>query len=528
MELKIQYGRLEAAIRDASRLSTELYQYGGDLTRKVSDRIENYSGGSNQYLNRAQYYVDRKLKSIAERRENAQNLHDRLQNLHNTAKRVDQSVARMIRDNQDAFFRQNPDLKPHEVITCILNGIAVLKQFPVIGEVIDFLDKSRVAVRKFADEARHYFSVGAGSIWLPNAVDIVVKTGLAVAAVCAAAAASGGMAIPAVILAGIAVVDALVNTETSMEAIRTGQSRPALAKIYSDRDSLASALRETNFKNRNLNQLSNVFADGLEVTETVCELFFIAKSLQDGLKYFKGKNLKRVMTDPFRPRDAAGRFAKGKKSVWNVAQTFKKEHLLGRFSKYPKKLAEYSKMASKKQIELWGDLIKDGSEMLDKVNMVFKRELPWNDFLLHRVTDMGFAALDSRSAFEHAGKVLNSVGVPKLLSEHLDFTRTMKQAFDFDSDGAIRKLYTMGMDTYTLIKDRIQLPRLPEDELFRDLESLNNLKKSISLTEWDRLPNLNRLFRAGWNHTFLNHGFGGHSGIGGSYRREFSGAGGRF
>lgn len=290
MELKLNYGDLSGAIRASNSLADELNQYCDNLSKKVQEKMYDVTGGMSSALNDADYYVKAKITQLRKKETNARDLSMRTQTLLDTAKRVDGEVKSMIEAEKKAFFQKNPDMKASDIRLAFTAFLCNKKNSPtMLGLLIKFEEAKLDAFNELARTIKHWWECGGGKEGVMNSVDCALKWGLAVIAVAVAiplfAAALEGttviavvVAAAAVIAAGIAVVNAGVNTKTSVQAIMASSKDPAMAKIYGERDTAAQALREHNFHDSKGNNFSFKMASGIEIADAAAGIILIIYS----------------------------------------------------------------------------------------------------------------------------------------------------------------------------------------------------------------------------------------------------------
>jgi hypothetical protein len=219
-------------------------------------------------------------------------LSSRSQTLLDTARYVDMDVKSTIEANQKSFFNKNPELCPSNTQLWLTSFLCDVKRVPVLGWIIKKGEQIDSAIDTLKNDIRHWWKCG-GEELVMNCLDIVIKVGLAVAAVITAVIAvaaltaatlvTGGailLAVAACVAAVIAVVNAVTNIATSVQAIEaSNKGHPAMSRIYGSRDTLAQVLREENFKNRFLNRLSCTAATVIEITDAVAGIILIVQSI---------------------------------------------------------------------------------------------------------------------------------------------------------------------------------------------------------------------------------------------------------
>ena len=302
MVLSLKYGDLSSAISQSNKLATELDQYCNDLSKKVQQKMYSAEGGMNSRLNNADYYVRTKITQLRTRQRNATSLAGTIQTLHDTAKRVDDDVKKTIESNQASFFKKNPDLKAPWYQQAWTSFMCDMKKVPILGSLIKGGEDFLGAMDELWNGIRYWWECGGGKQLVMNCLDIVLKITLAVAAVIIAVSAvialvtatvlTGGailFAVAACIAAVIAVANAVTNTVTSVQAMQSGNEHPAMAKIYSQRDTLAQVLREENF-GKKWNRISYLVATGIEITDAICGVIMLVQSIGKIANSFLGKN----------------------------------------------------------------------------------------------------------------------------------------------------------------------------------------------------------------------------------------------
>ena len=292
MVLSLNYDSLKSAISETQKLEAELDQYCDELSKKVQSKLYEVKGGMSSALSSADYYINQKIRQLQTKRDNARVLASRQNTLLETAKRVDGDVKRMIQSNQEQLFQKYPDLRPSDTKSKIYDFFVNLKDVPILGDIIKGLETVVDAGKELMRNIRYWWECGGGEAIVMNCVDILVKVGVAVLAVIAAITAGGVfMTIVAGIAAAIAIVNAAVNIVTSIQAMVADRSGdPAMAKIYADRSSLASVLREENFHNRTLNRFSNNAAVVIEITEAVTGIITTVASIGKAVMGFFSNN----------------------------------------------------------------------------------------------------------------------------------------------------------------------------------------------------------------------------------------------
>lgn len=291
MTLSLNYGNISNASKNAKKIGNEIGQYIDNLNKKVQNKIDSVTGGSSTALSNASYFIDAKISQLDKRRDNAYTLSARIANLKETAERVDKNVARTISANRKSLYENYSCLKPNALKRAWNSLLCCLKNVPIIGNIIKFIKDIGDALSELKNKIRDWWKYEGGKI----IGDIILKIGLAVAAVCTAIAAilSGGVIfiVAACVAAVIAVANAVTNTCEELNARRALKNgKYGQAAVHSGRDSTAQWLRETNFHDAKLNGWSNTGACILDIADTVAGIVLIVHDLGEIADKFLKKN----------------------------------------------------------------------------------------------------------------------------------------------------------------------------------------------------------------------------------------------
>lgn len=459
MVLTLRYGDISATVSEANKLASELDQYCNDLSNKVQQKMYSVEGGMSSALNSADYYVRTKINQLRVKSDNARVLSSKLQTLHDTAKRVDSDVKSTIEANQKSFFNKNPELRPSNAQLWLTSFLCDVKKVPVLGWIINKREQLGSAIDTLKSDIRYWWECGGGEELITNCIDIVVKVGLAVAAVLVAVSAiivlatatviTGGMilvAIAASVAAVIAVTNAITNVITSVQAISSGSQHPAMAKIYAERDSLAQVLREENFHNPFLNRLSYEAATVIEVTDTVCSVILIVNDISKAATKIKSAasgGLKNLFT--VQNKNALGQFTKGRhftlKSIWNGTKSLLIKGKSSNWLLGGMKLSDdfYTTIDKAKKVKEISSVIKNVSGVLDSFNDVLKGDRNLLSFFAQRGMDGLFTNLETNDLFANRKKIIDRIGITKLITDFIDPNGTLTYIND-SSSGLIQKI----------------------------------------------------------------------------------------
>lgn len=270
MTLSLNYGKISNASKNAKKIGNEIGQYIDNLNKKVQNKIDSVTGGSSTVLSNASYFINAKISQLDKRRDNAYTLSDRIANLKETAESVDKNVARTISANRKSLYKQYSCLKPNALKRAWNSLLCCLKNVPIIGNIIKFIEDMGDALSELKNKIRDWWKYEGGKI----IGDIFLKIGLAVAAVCTAIAAilSGGviLIVAACVAAVIAVANVVTNTCEELNAWRAlKKEKYGKSAVHSGRDSTAQWLRESNFHDSKLNKWSNIGANVIDIADSV-------------------------------------------------------------------------------------------------------------------------------------------------------------------------------------------------------------------------------------------------------------------
>jgi len=176
MILALNYRELTSLIDTTNRLGNELNQYCDNLSSNVQNALYQVEGGMSSSLNSADYYVKSKITKLREKESNTQTLANKTENLLETAMTVDLQVARIIENNQRAFFKKNLDLKPSSFSVAMYSFWSGLTNMPVFGEGIEDFADTWMFLSK---EIRYWWECNGGKDYFHGEVDTLDKMTLA-------------------------------------------------------------------------------------------------------------------------------------------------------------------------------------------------------------------------------------------------------------------------------------------------------------------------------------------------------------
>ncbi len=284
----LNYSALSITATTAGSLAKAVSSYADNLSKKVSKQFSGVDGGSSDYLNNANYYVNQKIGGLKDKADKFSNYCTQMKNFVETAKRVDGNVKKVLKQNQETFLKGNEHLRIPEWKADILNFLTDLKNknflFNAIATAIQSLGDKLSDM--FAN-IKYWYKLEGGKEKLQVILafaGVVVAVCLFIAALPALAAISsiwaGVVAWAGVIGAFIAGINAIVNLVTSCVALYAAEKGdPAWAKIYGEQDSLSDVIQETNFGSAKLNNLMDKVSTVIEIVNIACSVITIIDGL---------------------------------------------------------------------------------------------------------------------------------------------------------------------------------------------------------------------------------------------------------
>ena len=300
--LILNYDVLSAVSRNASHLANRVDAYANELTLKVANKTGSVAGVDSSYLSDARYFVNQKIAALKRKRDSFGSFSAQVTALATTAKRVDATVSKMLMSSHEKFLSKHEHLRIDGWKAAIYNWLTDLKNacplFAMIGDALSCLETE---IGSLYGSIKHWYYCEGGK----EIFEFVAAIGgaiLAVALFIITLPASGFFLICAAIGAAIAVVNAMTNVYTSLQAVHAAHSGdPAWARVYSKQDTLSATLRATNFGNGLMNRLSYGFAFAIDAVQTFCAvvgLVYLGVNAIKAIKnYFSAKppvNLKAI------------------------------------------------------------------------------------------------------------------------------------------------------------------------------------------------------------------------------------------
>ena len=223
---------------------------------------------------------------------------EQITNLLETAERIDQEVADAITAQREYFLDHHKSLRLDDWKAKLLGLLVDLKNsIPHLGTIADLLEGLNTVIESLGDSIRHWYECEGGK-YVIGEIAAVAEACLAVAIFAATFPISTFTGFCLAVGFGIAALNSCVNVKTSYKAAEAAMDgNPALAEIYGKQDTLSDVLRQKNYGNGTMNDLSNFTAGALDVTEAVCitvgmagQIVNLFKKSYNLLKYRKSLN----------------------------------------------------------------------------------------------------------------------------------------------------------------------------------------------------------------------------------------------
>ncbi len=280
--LVIDYEELVSISSYSNDLAKHADKYADSLNQKVYRGINSTTGGVNNLLQSAQYYINTKIQALQEKSNEYTQFATRVDNLATNAKRIDIEVAKEIATSQENFFKSNPHLEIDEWKASIINWLVDFKNSNVIFEMIgDGLACIGTAVSGTLDNIKYWYKCEGGKETVKLCTAILGAIA-AVAVFVATIPVSGFIAACAAISSAITAMNATYNIYSSAQAVSKKKSGdPAWSKIYSDENKWSDCFRRCNSQSAIGNQVLNGLAAALDLTELVCGTVGLGGTLKD-------------------------------------------------------------------------------------------------------------------------------------------------------------------------------------------------------------------------------------------------------
>ncbi|MGN6714061.1 hypothetical protein [Anaerocolumna jejuensis] len=267
----LEYDVLESIAVYSKFLGKRAEEYEENLENKIISGIANVTGSSTGYLKSASDSVKDKINTLKQKSDAFYHYAEQITNLLETAERIDQEVADAITAQREYFLDHHKSLRLDDWKAKLLGLLVDLKNsIPLLGTIADLLEGLNTVIESLEDSIRHWYECEGGK-YVIKEIEAVAGACLAIAIFAATFPVSTFAGFCLAVGTGIAALNSCVNVKTSYQAANAAMDgNPAWAEIYGNRDTLSDVLRQKNYGNGIMNDLSNFTAGALDVTEAVC------------------------------------------------------------------------------------------------------------------------------------------------------------------------------------------------------------------------------------------------------------------
>ena len=294
----LEYDMLESIAAYSKSLGKRAGEYEESLEKKIISGIASITGPSTGYLQSASDSIRDKVNALKQKSDAFYHYAEQITNLLETAERIDQEVADAITAQREYFLDHHKSLRLDDWKAKLLGLLVDLKNsIPLLGTIADLLEGLNTVIESLEDSIRHWYECEGGK-YVIGEIAAVAEACLAVAIFAATFPISTFTGFCLAVGFGIAALNSCVNVKTSYKAAEAAMDgNPALAEIYGKQDTLSDVLRQKNYGNGTMNDLSNFTAGALDVTEAVCitvgmagQIVNLFKKSYNLLKYRKSLN----------------------------------------------------------------------------------------------------------------------------------------------------------------------------------------------------------------------------------------------
>lgn len=278
----IDYDKLSKISKSASNAASEMNDYIDALTKKVTKKYSDITGGASSKTSSSEYYVNHKISKLKEKKEYYSNFSEAVTKFSKNAKEADKQVAKQIKSSTYDF------VETHDYIE--VNWWTELKEFfidlknacPLFEAISAIIGATIDEFKNLFADLKHWYKCGGGKEVIGVVLAVAGAVAAVVLAVVAIVTAAGFFAICAAIAAVITAVNAIYNVYSSAKSLKSKlKGDPGWAKIYGDQDTVQDALRQTNFGNGILNKISFVGAGVIDTVKTFCDVMVIINSVKN-------------------------------------------------------------------------------------------------------------------------------------------------------------------------------------------------------------------------------------------------------
>lgn len=303
--VKIIYSELKDAWQAADKAAEYCDDYAAEIRRKVTKKIDAFSGNDSGYTSSAAGYATAKIRELGNKAVKLRDYSNRVENLYNEAKDTDRSVKNYLRlEGRD--FRDSHDMHVSKIAELFVNFfISRSNANPISKWIKDSRRKSAEWWRDFWAQTKYWYHFKKGK-YIIKAIASALLVVLAVAAVIAAwpvlvsaiaAGAIGGIIVAAAGLIGavIAAADALIDCIYNIKACSTFAEDPAWAARYDSFNSLSGWFEKYRFQDgllwfsaSELNAGSYVASKVVAITQAACAVINLCNMAKNTINFVKG------------------------------------------------------------------------------------------------------------------------------------------------------------------------------------------------------------------------------------------------
>lgn len=301
-ELKLEYGGILEAAKQANKVANECVDYAERITSKINNKLNGLERGATAETALAARYASKKSQELNKKAEKYEAYGTKLKNFVEDdcgAQKVDENVAKTLSDSYKGYIDEH-NIKVNPLVEAFVTlsvwgGNAtgfgkVLKQLYDFKKGVDHVIKEKLEYWYRCKGGKNVIKIGAAILGAVAAVAaVVVAWPVMVAAISAGAVWASIVAVASVVGGVIAAVNSVVNVIAETHALgKQVTNNPAEALMSSNIDSLSDASRGIVFESKIMNKLSMKFASAWDNVEFVCNVIAFADLAKNGISFVKG------------------------------------------------------------------------------------------------------------------------------------------------------------------------------------------------------------------------------------------------
>lgn len=311
--LTLNYTDIKAAYNAANKAAAKCESYAGEISKKVTRKIDQLERGGSSQTGSASYYAGRKISELNKKSGVYSNYANRLDDFLNGtsgAKAVDKKVSDYIKSELNTFRKKN-GMKVNavtEFFTWLSTTIINKTEF---GKWLkDTFTGIKNWLKDSIDDLEYWYRCGGGKYVLKAIGGVILLVAAVIAVIVAwpimvgafsalaagftmAAAWTALVATTTFIGAIIGAVDAAVNAYYNGKAFSVNNVDPAWAKRFDSYNSATEALRKHRSDDKKWNENSYKWATAIEITELTCALINIADMAKNGINFLKDPEMRK-------------------------------------------------------------------------------------------------------------------------------------------------------------------------------------------------------------------------------------------